>query len=179
MEDNLYVKLAKCKIPEGLAYLDKVYKQFDKESLTEYHFLNQNFAKQYETEKKQGTVALIFTVLAVSIACLGLFGLVAFTVTQRTKEIGVRKVLGANVLSIVQLISKDFMWLIGIATVIAFPVAWYAMNKWLEDFAYRIHLSMMVFVVAAVITSVIAMITISFQSIKAAIANPVKSLRTE
>jgi len=178
-EDNLYVKLAKGKIPEGLLYLDKVYKQFDKESLTEYHFLHDNFARQYEAEKKQGTLALIFTIIAVSIACLGLLGLTAFTVTLRTKEIGVRKVLGANVLSIVQLLSKDFMWLVGIASIIAFPVAWYAMNTWLEDFAYRIHLGIMVFVLAAIIAAVISMITIGFQTIKAAIANPVKSLRTE
>jgi putative ABC transport system permease protein len=178
-EDNLYVKLAKGKIPEGLLYLDKVYKQFDKESLAEYHFLNQNFAKQYEAEEKQGTLAFILTIIAVSIACLGLLGLTAFTVTLRTKEIGVRKVLGANVLSIVQLLSKDFVWLVGIASIIAFPIAWYAMNKWLEDFAYRVHLSIMVFVLAAIIAAVIAMITMGFQTIKAALTNPVKSLRTD
>lgn len=179
MEDNLYVKLAKGKISEGLAYLDQVYKQFDKENATEYHFLNQNFAKQYEAEEKQGTIALIFTVLAVAIACLGLFGLAAFTVAQRTKEIGVRKVLGANVLNIVQLLSKDFIWLISIAAVIAFPLAWYAMSKWLENFAYRMELSFTVFIYAAIIAAVIALVTISFQTIKAALASPVRSLKNE
>ncbi len=178
-EDNLYVKLARGKIPEGLAYVDKVYKQFDKESIAEYHFLNDNFARQYAAEKKQGTLALVFTIIAVSIACLGLLGLTAFTVTLRTKEIGVRKVLGANVISIVSLLSKDFMWLVGIASLIAFPLAWYIMHRWLQDFAYRIDLNAMVFVAAAAIAAVIALVTISFQSIKAAIANPVRSLRTD
>ncbi len=178
-EDNLYVKLAKGRIPEGLAYIDKVYKQFDRQSLTEYHFLNQNFAKQYEAEEKQGNIALIFTVLAVAIACLGLFGLVAYTVAQRTKEIGVRKVLGANVFSIVQLLSKEFIWLLGIAVMIAFPLAWYAMNRWLENFAYRMELNIAVFVYAAIIAILIAMITISFQTIKAALVNPARSLKSE
>ncbi|MEO6357622.1 MAG: ABC transporter permease, partial [Ferruginibacter sp.] len=178
-EDNLYVKLAKDKIPQGLAYLDKVYKQFDKESVSDYRFLNQNFAAQYEAEKKQGTIALIFTILAVTIACLGLFGLVAFTVAQRTKEIGVRKVLGANVLSIAQLLSKDFMWLVGIASCIAFPVAWYATNKWLQNFAYKTGLSWWIFVLAGLITFGIALITVNIKAIKAAVANPVKSLRNE
>jgi putative ABC transport system permease protein len=179
MEDNLYVKLAKDRIPEGMAHLDKIFKQFDKENTAEYHFLNQNFAKQYEAEEKQGTIALIFTALAVAIACLGLFGLAAFTVAQRTKEIGVRKVLGANVLNIVQLLSKDFIWLLVIAAVIAFPLAWYAMNKWLENFAYRIELSFTVFIFAAIIAAVIALVTISFQTIKAALASPVNSLKRE
>jgi putative ABC transport system permease protein len=179
MEDNLYVKLAKDKIPQGLAFLDKVYKQFDKESVPEYHFLNQNFAKQYEAEAKQGTIALIFTVLAVSIACLGLFGLVAFTVAQRTKEMGVRKVLGANVLGIVRLLSKDFMWLIGIASVIAFPVAWYVVDKWLQNFAYKTSVSWWIFVLAAFITFGIALITVNIKAIKAAVANPVKSLKAD
>jgi putative ABC transport system permease protein len=122
---------------------------------------------------------MISTILAVSIACLGLFGLVAFIVTQRTKEIGVRKVLGANVINIVQLLSKDFMWLVGIATTISLPVSLYTMNKWLQSFAYRIHISWWIFVVVALLALLIALITVSFQAIKAALANPVKSLRSE
>ena len=178
MQDNLYVKLANGKIPEGLAYVDKIYKQSDKESPTDYHFLSDNFARQYDTEKKQGTIAMVSTILAVFIACLGLFGLVTFIVTQRNKEIGVRKVLGASVINIVRLLSKDFMWLVGMATIISLPVSWFMMNKWLQSFAYRIHISWWIFLASGVIAILIAIITVSFQAIKAAVANPVKSLRT-
>jgi len=108
-----------------------------------------------------------------------LFGLSAFAITQRVKEIGVRKVLGANVSTIVALLSKDFLKLVLIAAIIAFPVAWYAMHNWLQDFAYRINIQWWVFVVAGILAALIALITVSFQAIKAALANPVKSLRTE
>ncbi|HEX2684272.1 MAG TPA: FtsX-like permease family protein, partial [Ferruginibacter sp.] len=113
------------------------------------------------------------------ISCLGLFGLASYTAERRTKEIGIRKVLGASISGITGLLSKDFLILVFIAAIIAFPVAWWAMNKWLQDFAYRIDISWWVFIIAAAIALLIALITISFQSIKAAVANPVKSLRTE
>jgi len=118
-------------------------------------------------------------VFAILIGCLGLFGLVTYAAEQRTKEIGVRKILGASVSGIVTMLSKDFAKLILIASLIAFPIAWWAMHKWLQGFAYRITISWWVFIVAAATATVIAMITISFQAIKAAIANPVRSLRTE
>jgi putative ABC transport system permease protein len=118
-------------------------------------------------------------VFAIFIACLGLFGLVTYAAEQRTKEIGIRKVLGAKVGGIVTMLSKDFARLVLIAALVAFPVAWWAMNKWLQSFAYRITISWWVFVVAGITAIAIALITVSFQSIKAAIANPVKSLRTE
>ena len=178
-EDNLYVKLAKGKIPEGLAYLNNIYRQFDKKNPVEYHFLDENFAKQYTAEEKQGEIALIFTILAVIIACLGLFGLATFTAGQRTKEIGIRKVLGASVNNIVQMLSADFLKLILLAVLIAFPIAWFAMNKWLQDFAYRIHIGWQVFVLAGFIALLIAFTTIVTQAIKAALANPVESLRSE
>jgi putative ABC transport system permease protein len=117
--------------------------------------------------------------LSLIIACLGLFGLTTFTVRQRVKEIGIRKVLGASVSGITAMLSTDFLKLIFISAIIAVPIAWYIMNKWLQDFAYRITISWWVFVVAGLAALLIALITISFQSIKAAIANPVKSLRTE
>ena len=117
--------------------------------------------------------------MAIFIACLGLFGLVAFAAEQRTKEIGVRKVLGASVTSIVALLSRDFLKLVLMAIVIASPVAWYAMNRWLSDFAYRIELGWWMFAIAGVLALVIALLTVSYQSIKAALMNPVKSLRTE
>ena len=178
-QDNLYVKIAKGKIPEGLAYLNKIYSQFDKTDPVEYHFLDQNFAKQYEAEMKQGQIALIFSVLAILIACLGLFGLATFTAQQRTKEIGIRKVLGATVANIVQMLSADFLKLVLIATIIAIPIGWIAMNKWLQDFAYRINMEWWIFAVAGCLALFIALITVSFQAIKAAMANPVESLRTE
>lgn len=179
MQDNLYVRITKGRINEGLSYLKKVYRTFDKTNPIEFHFLDSNFARQYEAEMKQAQIALIFTVLAVIIACLGLFGLATFTAHQRTKEIGIRKVLGASVANIVQMLSADFLKLVFIAAFIAFPIAWIAMNKWLQEFAYRISVQWWVLLVAGLFAAFIAIITISFQAIKAAIANPVKSLRTE
>ena len=179
MEDNLYVKIAKNKPKDALAYLDKVYKQFAASATTEYHFLDQNFARQYEVEEKQGRTATVFTLLAVFIACLGLFGLATFTAAQRTKEIGIRKVLGASVANIVQLFSKDFLLLVGIASLIAIPFAWMLMHRWLQDFAYRTPIHWWLFLLAGLLVSLIALFTLSFQAIKIAIANPVKSLRSE
>ena len=145
----------------------------------EYKFLDARYAKLYEAENKESSILIIFSCIAIFIACLGLFGLSAFTITQRVKEIGIRKVLGASTKTIVQLISKDFLLLVVIAAVIAFPVAWYAMSHWLQSFAYRIHIGWWVFVLAGIIAFLIAFATISIQAIKAATANPVKSLRSE
>lgn len=179
MEDNLYVKINTAKTTEALAFIEKVYKQFDKSNPIEFNFLNQNFAKQYAAEQKQEQLSLIFTILAVFVACLGLFGLVAFTAQQRVKEIGVRKVLGATVASITIMLGKDFIKLVCLSILIATPIAWFAMNKWLEDFAYRINIGWAVFIIAGFVAMFIALFTVSFHAIKAAIANPVKSLRTE
>ena len=120
-----------------------------------------------------------FAVLAIFIACLGLFGLATYMAEQRTKEIGVRKVLGASVSNIVSMLSKDFAKLVLIAAIVAFPIAWFAMNRWLQDFAYRINIGWWIFIAAAVITLLIALCTVIFQAVKAAVANPVQSLRTE
>jgi putative ABC transport system permease protein len=144
-----------------------------------YHFLNESFDEMYRTEQRVGKIALIFSVLAIFIACLGLFGLATFLAEQRTKEIGIRKVLGASVQGIVQMLSKDFIKLVAIAFVFATPLAWWAMHNWLQDFAYRISIEWWMFVVAGLAALIIALITVSFQAIKAALANPVKSLRTE
>jgi putative ABC transport system permease protein len=144
-----------------------------------YSFLDEDFNKIYNAEQRTGKLFVTFAVFAIFIACLGLFGLVTYAAEQRIKEIGVRKVLGASVGEIVAMISKDFIKLVLIASVIAFPVAWWMMNKWLQSFAYRIDISWWVFVLAGLLTIAIALITVSFQAIKAAMANPVKSLRTE
>jgi putative ABC transport system permease protein len=178
-EDNLYVRIAEGKIKEGLAYLDEVYRKFDKTTPAEYSFLDNNFAKQYEAEKKQGQIALAFTIIAVVIACLGLYGLATFTAVQRTKEIGIRKVLGASVANIIGLLSKDFAKLVIVATLIASPLAWFAVHQWLNDFAYRINVDWKIFVFAGLFSIAVALFTISFQAIRTALANPVKSLRTE
>jgi putative ABC transport system permease protein len=145
----------------------------------EYSFLDDDFQKNYLAETRLSAIVGYFTLIAILISCLGLFALATFSAEQRIKEIGVRKVLGASVAGIVTLLSKDFLKLVAIAIVIATPIAWYVMDKWLQDFAYRTSLSWWVFLLAGVIAVVIAFITISFQAIKAAIANPVKSLRTE
>ncbi|MBS1598356.1 MAG: ABC transporter permease [Bacteroidetes bacterium] len=145
----------------------------------EYFFIDDNFNKLYASERQYGNIFTSASVWAIMIACLGLFGLVTFTVESRTKEIGLRKVLGASVVSIVSLLSKDFLVLVFVAFIIATPVAWYFMNQWLDDFAYRISIGWQVFVIAGIAAMLLALITISFQAIKAAIANPVKSLRTE
>ncbi|MEP6513432.1 MAG: ABC transporter permease, partial [Parafilimonas sp.] len=137
-----------------------------------YRFLDDSFSNMYSAEQRVGKIALIFSILAILIACLGLFGLATFIAEQRTKEIGIRKVLGASVNGIVQLLSKDFIKLVIIAFVIAAPFAWWAMNRWLQDFAYRINISWWIFLLAIGIALIIALATISFQAIKAAIANP-------
>jgi len=144
-----------------------------------YTFMDNDFNKIYQAEQRTGKLFITFAVFAIFIACLGLFGLVTYAAEQRTKEIGIRKVLGANISGIVTMLSKDFAKLVLIASLIAFPLAWWAMNKWLQSFAYRINISWWIFVVAAIAAIVIALITVSFQAIKAAVANPVKSLRTE
>lgn len=144
-----------------------------------YRFMNDSFNEMYRSEQRAGTLAIVFAVLAILIACLGLFGLVTYMAEQRTKEIGIRKVLGASVGNVVTMLSKDFLVLVAIASVLAFPIAWWAMNKWLQDFEYRINIGAWVFITAAIAAFLIALLTVSFQAIKAAVANPVKSLRTE
>jgi len=144
-----------------------------------YTFLDADFNKIYSAEQRTGKLFITFAIFAIFIACLGLFGLVTYAAEQRIKEIGIRKVLGASIQEIVAMISKDFVNLVLIAFLIAFPVAWWMMNKWLQGFAYRIDISWWVFALAGLLTITIALITVSFQAIKAAVANPVKSLRTE
>ena len=145
----------------------------------DYSFLDKDFQKNYDAENKLASIVGDFTVIAILISCLGLLGLATFSAEQRIKEIGVRKVLGASVTSIVTLLSKDFLKLVAIAIVIGSPIAWFVMNKWLQSFAYRTRISWVVFVITTLVAMFIALLTISFQAIKAAIANPVKSLRTE
>lgn len=151
----------------------------NKELAFDYQFLDRHIAQLYVSKVNTARTITVFSIIAIVIACLGLFGLAAFTAEQRTKEIGMRKVLGATVTSIAQLLSKDFLKLIVIAFVIAAPLAYWLMNKWLLDFVYRTEISLWVFVFAGSAAILIALITVSFQAIKAAIANPIDSLKME
>ena len=177
--NNISIKISGNNIPKALAVIKETWQKYLPELPYQYTFLDEKFEALYESEQRQETIFTVFACIAIFIACLGLFGLSAFAISQRIKEIGVRKVLGANISSIVTLLSKDFLKLVLIAAIIAFPVAWYAMHNWLQDFAYRISIQWWVFVFAAVAALLIALLTVSLQAIKAAIANPVESLRME
>lgn len=175
----IIVKVKATDASDVVASFRKQWEAFNPPAPFTYSFLDERFAFLYEAEQKTSQLFTVFAVISIVIACLGLFGLAAFTAEQRTKEIGVRKVLGASVVGIIALLSKDFLKLVLIAILLAVPIAWFAMNRWLEDFAYRIDLEWWVFALAGVLAIVIALLTISFQSIKAALVNPIKSLRSE
>jgi len=178
-QDNLYVRLAKRETAKAMVYLIQTYKTFDPGNTAEYHFLDQNFASQYESEQRQGNLSLVFTLLAVILSLVGLFGLVSLTVQQLTKEIGIRKVLGASLFNIVQLLSGSYLKLVLIAGCIALPLSWIIMDRWLSDFAYRIPLQVAVFLAAGCLCGLLAMLTLAVQGLKAAMVNPIHSLRAE
>ena len=175
----MVAKLGGGNIGQSLSTLEATWKKLNPNEPFEYSFLDQDFQKNYEAETRQAGLIDYFTVIAIIISCLGLFGLATFTAEQRTKEIGIRKVLGASVYGVVALLSKDFLKLVIIAIVVGSPIAWWAMNKWLQNFAYQTSIGWQVFALTAVIALFIAFSTISFQAIRAALSNPVKSLRTE
>ena len=175
----LSIKVAGNNLPSTIKAIQSKWDQIIPNRPFEYTFLNESFDKQYRAEDRFGNLFFYFAILAIFISCLGLLGLASYSTIQRTKEIGVRKVLGASVPDIINLLSKDFLKLVLLAFVIASPVAWIFMNKWLKDFAYRTGLAWWMFVFAGIAAIIIAFVTISFQAIKAAVANPVKSLRTE
>lgn len=178
-EDNVYVRVNPARMPQALQHITEVYRRWDPASAPAWHFLDENFSRQYETERKQGTLLLVFTVLAILIACLGLLGLVTFSVGQRTKEIGIRKVLGAGEMGIVLLVSADLIKPVVVAILIATPMTWYAMHRWLEAFAYRISISWWVLLGTGIVAAAIAMLTVGLRALRAARANPAKSLRIE
>ncbi len=176
---QMLVKTRPGQSQEALQQIERLYKQYEKEAPLQYGFVDQELDKQYRQEQRTGQIVFYFSVLAILISSLGLFGLSAFTAEQRTKEIGVRKVLGASVASIVALFSQDFLKLVSVSIIIAVPLAWYAIHQWLQNFAYKIAIEWWVFVLASVVVMGISLLTVSFQSIKAALMNPVKSLRSE
>jgi putative ABC transport system permease protein len=164
---------------QALASMEQSFKKFNPNFPFEYWFTDQEFQATFRSESIISTLSNYFAFLAIFISCLGLFGLAAFTAEQRTKEIGIRKVLGASVTNLVGMLSKDFIVLVLIATLIAFPLAWYLMNDWLEKYAYRIEINWWIFALTALLAVSVALLTVSYQAIKAALMNPVKSLKTE
>jgi ABC-type antimicrobial peptide transport system permease subunit len=167
------------KTKDALANLEKTFKKFNPSFPFKYSFTDQEYAKQYKSEQVVNQLSNFFAFLAIFISCLGLFGLAAFTAEQRTKEIGVRKVLGASVTNLVGMLSAEFIKLVLVATFIAFPIAWYFLKGWLEKYAYRIEIEWWYFALAAIVAVFIALLTVSSQAIRAALMNPVKSLKTD
>jgi len=176
---TILVRTQAGKTKEAIAGLEKLCKTLNPKFPFTYQFSDKEYDKLYRSEQVVSRLANYFAFLAIFISCLGLFGLAAFTAEQRTREIGVRKVLGASVPGIVSMLSKDFLKLVLLAIIIASPVAWYFMHQWLQDYEYRVNIGWWVFAVAGIAAMLIALMTVSFQAIRAAIANPVKSLRTE
>lgn len=172
-------KVKTTNLPVLMSRIENKWKDISANQQFNYSFMNDDFDATYRSEQHVQQIFFSFTVLAILIACLGLFGLAAYAAEQRNKEIAIRKVIGANTSNIIKILFSDFIKLVGISILIASPIGWYAMNKWLEDFAYRINISWMIFFIAGALAIVIALITISFHAIKAAVANPVKNLRTE
>ena len=173
------VKIRTAGVAAAIDQVRAAWKEAFKGNPFEYYFLDEYFNRQYNSEVQFGILFGAFSIVAIVIACIGLFALVAFMVQQRTKEIGVRKILGAGIQDLMLLLTKDFIRLVVLANFIAWPLGWWLMNNWLTDFAYHIHISAWVFIWAGLVAFLIALITISFQAVKAALANPVKSLRTE
>lgn len=177
--DYYAAKISPLDVGETLKRMEDIMHTIDRGHVFEYHFLDKQWDLFYIEDQKRQTIFLAVAIMTIVIACLGLFGLATFAAEQRIKEIGIRKVLGASVPAVVTLLSMDFIKLVSIAALIALPVSWWAMNNWLKNFAFRIDIGWWVFAVAGLLALIIALITVSFQAIKAAIANPVKSLRTE
>ena len=175
----MVVKIESSNIAQTLVSIEDSWKTIMPSDSFEYYFLDELFDQQYEAEEDFGNLFLSFALLAIFISCLGLLGLAAYSTIQRKKEIGIRKIIGASVGSIINLLSKEFVKLVGIAFLISAPLAWYAMHNWLEDFAYKISIEWWMFVVAGLVAIIIAIVTVSFQAINAAIANPIKSIKTE
>jgi putative ABC transport system permease protein len=166
-------------LPNLISLIQNKFKNLAPEQPFSYSFMDDDFNKTYSNEQRMGGISMTFSALAILIACLGLLGLITFAAEQRAKEIGIRKVLGASGGNIVSMLSKDFLKLVFIASLIAIPLAWWAMNKWLQGFAYRIQISWWILASAALLAVFIALVTIFYQAMKAAIANPVDSLRSE
>ena len=173
------IKVKPTNLPASMDLVKNTYKNILPNSDFKGSFLDENIERQYRREEKLGQIFVSGAIIAIALSCMGLLAIVILVVTQRTKEIGIRKVLGASVNSIIGMLSFDFLKLVVLAAAIAFPIAWWAMRNWLQNYEYRVTMNWLIFIVAGVLAILIALITVSFQAIKAAVANPVKSLRTE
>jgi putative ABC transport system permease protein len=178
-QPRISVRMKAGSLQDNITILEKAWHTVAPHQDFDYHFLDDQLAKAYAQEAKSSTVVRIASGLSIFIACMGLFGLVTLTVTRRTKELGIRKVLGANPAQLVQLLSRDFLLLVIIAALIAFPISWWAMRSWLSDFAYRTEISWWIFLIATLTAVLIVLLTTSLQTIRAALANPVDVLKTE
>ena len=177
---NLILKLnPQQNAKQSLTGIEQVLKKYTPNVPFDYKFVDEEFGSKFRAEERIGKLSSYFAILAIFISCLGLFGMASFVAEQRTKEIGIRKVLGASVVNLWRLLSTEFFVLVLLSCIIAAPIAWYYLNNWLTNYDYRIEISWQVFVLAALAALIITLLTVSFQAIKAAIANPVKSLRTE
>jgi putative ABC transport system permease protein len=178
--NTIHVKLNNAHpVADNLAAMEKIFKAINPEYPFEYKFVDQEYAKKFSDETTTATLAALFAGLTIFISCLGLFALAAYMAENRMKEIGVRKVLGASVFSLTTLLSKDFVWLVLIAIGIATPIAWVTMSKWLIDYKYHTPISVWIFVLSGVTAILISIATVSYQAIKAALSNPINSLRSE
>jgi putative ABC transport system permease protein len=177
--NSIQLKLSPANIPAAITSIEKKWKATFPELPFQYTFLDQDFDSQYAADQKRGKIFTAFSILTILITCLGLLGLIAFTTEQRQKEISIRKVVGANTGQLVPLITKNFVVLVGLSCFIAFPVAWYFMDKWLEIFPYNTGLTATPFILSALVVLLITLMTVIFHTLKAALANPIKALRTE
>ena len=173
------IRLQAENLSETLRFVETKWREFNPSGGYEYFFLDESFAKIHRADERFGTVVAIFMAMAIIIACLGLFGLISYSAEQRTKELGIRKVLGATATNVVTLLSKEFVKLVLLANLIAWPIAWFTMNQWLENFAYRVDISWWIFGLTGALALTIALLTVSSQAIKAALANPIVALRCE
>jgi len=176
---HLMARISTGEIEATLASMEQTWKQFIPDEPLQYLFLDDDFGKLFEAEVRLGKTFGFFAALAIIIACLGLFGLAAFMAEQRTKEIGIRKVLGASARDIVQLLSRNFLWLLLIGNLVAWPIGYLVMHRWLEDFAYRIDIGVGVFLVTGAVALVLVLVSVGGQALRASLANPVESLRYE
>ena len=179
MRNIINIRIESEQVSRSVADIKTVYEKFIPDYPFQYHFLDQNYERLYQAEERMEKLFYYFAGLTVLISCLGLFGLASYSAEQYTKEIGIRKVLGASIPNILFILTSDFMKWVMLSNVIAWPIAWYAMNKWLQNFAYRISIQWWMFALAGGITLIIALFTVSWQAIRAATANPVEALRYE
>ena len=176
---EISVKINGSKAEQAINHIQSSWKKLVADQPLQYSFLDEHFNEMYKADMQVSEIVAILAMLAIVISCLGLFGLASYSAERRVKEIGIRKVMGASVQNVVTLLSRDFIKLVLIANIIAWPITWFAVSKWLQDFAYRININLWIFIAAGIGAMLIALLTISFQAIKAAIANPINSLRIE